>query len=48
MYNYPRTRSLGQGFQITDSSGTYTVPGVRGVVDQSHIFQAMKTAIATP
>ncbi|MCC5607697.1 alkaline phosphatase [Nostoc sp. CHAB 5834] len=39
------TRSLGQGFQIKDSSGTYTVPGVRGVVDQSHIFQAMKTAI---
>lgn len=41
------TRSLGQGFQIKDSSGTYNVPGVRGVVDQSHIFQAMKTAIAS-
>ncbi|MBW4668979.1 MAG: alkaline phosphatase [Cyanomargarita calcarea GSE-NOS-MK-12-04C] len=42
------TRYLGQGYQFTDSSGTYTVPGVRGVVDQSQIFQAMKTALTTP
>jgi alkaline phosphatase len=42
------TRYLGQGYQFTDSSGTYTVPGIRGVIDQSHIFQAMKTALTTP
>ncbi len=41
------TRFLGQGFQMTDSSGTYSVPGVRGVVDQSQIFQAMKTALTS-
>lgn len=47
-YSGSLTRYLGQGYQFTDSSGTYTVPGVRGVVDQSHIFQAMKTALTTP
>ncbi|MEH2064682.1 MAG: alkaline phosphatase [Nostoc sp.] len=47
-YSSTLTRSFGQKLQFTDSSGTYTAPGVRGVVDQSHIFQAMKTAIATP
>jgi alkaline phosphatase len=45
-YSSTLTRSFGQKLEFTDSSGTYTAPGVRGVVDQSHIFQAMKTAIA--
>ncbi|MHC5717490.1 MAG: alkaline phosphatase [Nostoc sp.] len=47
-YSSTLTRSFGQKLQFTDSSGTYTAPGVRGVVDQSHIFQAMKTAIVSP
>lgn len=46
-YSTTLTRFLGQGFQITDSSGTYNVPGVRGVVDQSQIFQTMKTALTS-
>jgi alkaline phosphatase len=41
------TRYLGKNYQFTDSSGTYTVPGIRGVVDQSQIFQAMKTALTS-
>ncbi|MEH1931423.1 alkaline phosphatase [Nostoc sp.] len=47
-YSSTLTRSFGQKLQFTDSSGTYSAPGVRGVVDQSHIFQAMKTAIVSP
>ncbi|MEH2442141.1 alkaline phosphatase [Nostoc sp.] len=45
-YSSTLTRSFGQKLEFTDSSGTYSAPGVRGVVDQSHIFQAMKSAIA--
>ncbi|ODG97966.1 alkaline phosphatase [Nostoc sp. KVJ20] len=42
------TKFLGQRFQMTDSSGTtYSVPGVRGVVDQTQIFQAMNTALTS-
>ncbi|MBH8577403.1 alkaline phosphatase [Nostocaceae cyanobacterium CENA369] len=44
-YSSTLTRYLGQNVQFTDSSGTYTAPGVRGVVDQSHLFQTMKTAL---
>ncbi|MEH2360274.1 alkaline phosphatase [Nostoc sp.] len=47
-YSSTLTRSFGQKLQFTDSSGTYSAPGVRGVVDQSHIFQAMKTVIVSP
>ncbi|MEH2414900.1 alkaline phosphatase [Nostoc sp.] len=47
-YSSTLTRSFGQKLKFTDSSGTYSAPGVRGVVDQSHIFQAMKTAIVSP
>lgn len=48
-YSSALTRSLGQKVQFTDSTGNnYTVPGVRGVVDQSHIFQAMKAALTGP
>ncbi|MHC5938773.1 alkaline phosphatase [Nostoc sp.] len=47
-YSSTLTRSFGQKLQFTDSSGTYSAPGVRRVVDQSHIFQAMKTAIVSP
>ncbi|MEH1909941.1 MAG: alkaline phosphatase [Nostoc sp.] len=47
-YSSTLTRSFGQKLQFTDSSGTYSAPGVRGVVDQSHLFQAMKTAIVSP
>ncbi|MBD2562764.1 MULTISPECIES: hypothetical protein [Nostoc] len=36
---------LAMAFKFKDSSGTYTVTGVRGVIDQSHIFQAMKTKL---
>lgn len=46
-YSTTLTRFLGQGFQMTDSSGTYNVPGIRGVMDQSQIFQAMKTALTS-
>ncbi|MBD2362208.1 alkaline phosphatase [Anabaena minutissima FACHB-250] len=46
-YSSTLTKLLGQGFQMTDSSGTYSVPGIRGVVDQSQIFQAMNTALTT-
>ncbi|WP_040630758.1 alkaline phosphatase [Fortiea contorta] len=42
------TTYLGQSYQFTDSSGTYTVPGIRGIVDQSQIFQAMKAALTSP
>ena len=43
------TRYLGQNVQFTDSTGaTYTIPGVRGLVDQTQIFQTMKTALTTP
>ncbi|MBE9209238.1 alkaline phosphatase [Nostoc sp. LEGE 06077] len=44
-YSSTLTKFLGQNVEFTDSSGTYTAPGVRGVVDQSHIFQAMKAAL---
>ena len=47
-YSSTLTQSFGQKLKFTDSSGTYSAPGVRGVVDQSHIFQAMKTAIVSP
>lgn len=47
-YSSTLTRFLGQDVKFTDSSGTYSAPGVRGVVDQSHIFQAMKTALTSP
>jgi alkaline phosphatase len=40
------TRFLGQDVKFTDSTGaSYTVPGVRGVVDQTQIFLAMKAAL---
>ncbi|MBD2438056.1 alkaline phosphatase [Nostoc sp. FACHB-110] len=39
------TRLLGQSVQYTDSKGTHTIPGVRGVVDQTHIFRTMKAAL---
>ncbi len=40
------TRFLGQEVRFTDSTGsTYSVPGVRGLIDQSHIFQAMRAAV---
>lgn len=44
-YSSTLTRFLGQGYQMSDSSGTYKIPGVRGVVDQSQIFQTMKIAL---
>ncbi|WP_051039221.1 alkaline phosphatase [Nostoc sp. PCC 7524] len=47
-YSSVLTRYLGQKVQFTDSSGTYTAPGIRGLLDQSHIFQAMKAALTTP
>jgi alkaline phosphatase len=47
-YSSTLTRSLGQDVKFTDSSGTYSAPGIRGVVDQSHIFQTMKTALTSP
>ncbi|WP_193198143.1 alkaline phosphatase [Nostoc sp. MG11] len=47
-YSSTLTRFLGQDVKFTDSSGTYSAPGIRGVVDQSHIFQAMKTALTSP
>jgi alkaline phosphatase len=48
-YSTILTRYLGQNVQFTDSTGnTYTIPGVRGFVDQSQIFQTMKTALTTP
>ncbi|MEH2004818.1 alkaline phosphatase [Nostoc sp.] len=47
-YSSTLTQSFGEKLKFTDSSGTYSAPGVRGVVDQSHIFQAMKTAIVSP
>lgn len=46
-YSSTLTQSFGEKLKFTDSSGTYSAPGVRGVVDQSHIFQAMKTAIVS-
>lgn len=39
------TGSFGKGFKMKDSSGAYSVPGVQGAIDQSHIFQTMKTAL---
>ncbi|QLE56031.1 alkaline phosphatase [Nostoc sp. TCL26-01] len=39
---------LGKNIEFQDSSGTYTAPGVRSVIDQSHIFQAMKAALTKP
>jgi len=40
------TRFLGQDVKFADSTGaSYTVPGVRGVVDQSQIFLAMRAAL---
>jgi len=47
-YSSTLTRFLGQGYAMTDSSGTYNIPGVRGVVDQSQIFQTMKAAVTNP
>ncbi len=40
------TRYLGQDVRFTDSTGsTYTVPGVRGLVDQTQVFLAMRSAL---
>ena len=40
------TSYLGQDVKFTDSTGsTYTVPGVKGLIDQTQVFQAMKTAL---
>ena len=48
-YSSTLTRYLGQNVQFTDSTNsTYTIPGIRGLVDQSQIFQTMKTALTTP
>jgi alkaline phosphatase len=44
-YSSTLVRYLGQPVQFTDSSGTYTAPGVPSVLDQTHIFQAMKAAL---
>ncbi|MBU7586349.1 MAG: alkaline phosphatase [Nostoc sp. TH1S01] len=45
-YSSTLTRLLGQEVRFTDTTGTtYFAPGVRGVVDQSHIFQTMKAAL---
>lgn len=44
-YSSTLVRYLGKPIQFTDSSGTYTAPGVSSVLDQSHIFQAMKAAL---
>ncbi|MBE8989992.1 alkaline phosphatase [Nostoc sp. LEGE 12450] len=46
-YSSTLTKFLGQNYQFTDSFGTYDVPGIRGVVDQSQIFQTMKTALTS-
>ncbi len=48
-YSDTLTRYLGQNVVFTDTKGmTYSIPGVRGLVDQTQIFQTMKTAITTP
>ena len=42
------TKYLGKEVKFKDSSNTtYSAPAVRGVLDQSHIFQAMKTALTS-
>ena len=47
-YSQTLTRYLGKNVVFTDTKGnTYTVPGVRGLVDQTQIFQTMKTAVTT-
>ncbi|HBW32644.1 MAG TPA: alkaline phosphatase [Nostoc sp. UBA8866] len=47
-YSSNLVRYFGQPVQFTDSSGSYTASGIRSVVDQSHIFQAMKAALTQP
>ncbi|EFA71911.1 hypothetical protein CRD_02429 [Raphidiopsis brookii D9] len=45
-YSGNLTIYAGQNVKFTDSTGsTYTIPGGRGLVDQTHIFQTMKRAI---
>ncbi len=47
-YSSTLTRYVGQNVVFTDSkNATYTIPGVRGLVDQTQIFQTMKTALTT-
>ncbi|MBD2498957.1 alkaline phosphatase [Nostoc sp. FACHB-280] len=48
-YSSTLTTLLGQPVQFTDTTGTtYSAPGVRGVVDQSHIFRTMRAALTSP
>jgi alkaline phosphatase len=48
-YSGNLTIYAGQNVKFTDSTGsTYTVPGRRGLVDQTHIFQTMKRALTAP